>query len=110
MSVFYGCDAPSCLLAKGLHGKLGAMTPARSSPLAVDLRTRDNPAESPVVWLPPIGWVDVVTTAGARLHACSIACRDELIAAIGADPQGPRRECAACGQVLSAGQKKAGGG
>ncbi len=95
MSVEYRCDNPKCLWTGGLAA------PARVTALTTGLRARHNPAESPVVYLPPVGWVDVTLSNGTRMHACSIVCRDAIVGAAGADPQGPPRECAACGQVLS---------
>lgn len=104
MSVYYRCDGPNCGATAACPGPCAKVEPARITALSVaGLRERTNSAESPVIWLPPVGWIDVITSIGARLHACSIKCHDDIIGQLGRDPQGPRRECAACGQVLSKG-------
>lgn len=111
MGVRFHCDAPGC--AQRLRDHLGLdccdpdeemSAPARTTALTVPgLRDRENPADSPVIYLPPIGWTRVAMRDGRSLYACSSECRDELEGKEGRDGTGRRigATCPACGQGVS---------
>lgn len=103
MGVQFHCDAPTCASRTAQLSGIPQNAPARSTSLEVPgLRDRENPAERPVIYLPPLGWTPIAMKDGRRLYACSKACIEEITQREARDPTGSRisEHYPACGQAL----------
>lgn len=87
MALKFSCDAIGC----------GSVGDARVTALSID------DGGEPVIYLPPIGWTNVVMRDGRRLQACGKSCIDALTGADSREPTGVRAPswCPHCSQRMT---------